>query len=83
MTGKGRGRKRGPMAGRWLVGLGALLFAGLTLYVLTVGKPPATGSAVSESTRPSGPAQAPPAMDQIDAKSREAMRELLREAEED
>ena len=54
----------------WLVGLGALFVAGLALYVLTVGKPPAS------SERP-----AEPVMDEIDDESREAMREFLRESE--
>ena len=58
--------------GRWLVGLGALLIAGLALYVLTIGKPPASSKELMR-----------PAMDEIDAESRAAMRKLLREQGED
>ncbi len=58
--------------GRWLLGLGALLIAALALYVLTVRRPPAS---LQETLLP--------AMDEIDAESRAAMRELLREQEED
>ncbi len=64
--------KVGGKVGRWLVGLGALLVAGLAIYVLTIGKPPASSRAGSQ-----------PAMDEIDEKSRAAMRELLRDVEED
>ncbi len=58
--------------GRWLVGLGALLIAALAIYVLTRGGPEIAPGANST-----------PAMDEIDAESRAAMRELLRRAEED
>ena len=59
------------MNGRnWLVGLGALFVAGLALYVLTVGKPPASSERSAQ-----------PVMDEIDDESREAMRELLRESD--
>ncbi len=59
--------------GRWLLGLGALLIAALALYVvLTVRRPPAS---LPETLRP--------AMDEIDAESRAAMRKLLREQGED
>ena len=58
--------------GRWLVGLGALLVAALALYVLTVQRSPGS---LEETLQP--------AMDEIDAESRAAMRELLREAGED
>jgi hypothetical protein len=58
--------------GRWLVGLAALLLAALALYVLTIGKPPASSKPTQQS-----------AMDEIDAKSRAAMREFLREQGED
>ena len=58
--------------GRWLVGMGALLIAALALYVLTVGRTP---TSLEETLRP--------AMDEIDAESRAAMRELLREQGED
>lgn len=64
--------KSGGQVGRWLVGVGALLIAGLALYVLTIGKPPASSQGVAE-----------PAMDEIDAESRAAMRDLLRETEKD
>jgi hypothetical protein len=64
--------KGGGQVGRWLVGLGALLVAALALYVLMIGKPPA--SSIDVST---------PAMDEIDAESRAAMRDLLRETEGD
>jgi len=60
----------GGKVGRWLVGVGALLVAIGALYVLTIGKPPA-------SSTPSDLAR--PAMDEIDEKSRAAMRDLLRE----
>ena len=55
---------------RWLVGLGALFVAGLALYVLTIGKPPASSMDASA-----------PVMDEIDDQSRAAMRDLLRETE--
>lgn len=52
---------------RWIVGAGALLVAALALYVLmNVGGEP---EAIE------------PALDDIDAESRAAMRELLRDAE--
>ena len=60
----------GGKFGRWLVGVGALLVAIGALYVLTIGKPPAS-SRSSEQQRP--------AMDEIDEESRAAMRDLLRE----
>ena len=58
--------------GRWLVGLGALLIAALAFYVLMIGKPPESSNQMRR-----------PAMDEIDAESRAAMRELLRETGED
>ena len=58
--------------GRWLVGLAALLLAALALYVLMIGKPPASSKQTLQ-----------PAMDEIDAQSRAAMREFLREQGED
>ena len=48
------------------------LIQGIALYVLTIGKPPASST---EMLRP--------AMDEIDAESRAAMRELLRAQGED
>jgi hypothetical protein len=54
------------------VGLAALLLAALALYVLTIGKPPASSKQTLQ-----------PAMDEIDAQSRAAMREFLREQGED
>jgi hypothetical protein len=62
----------GGKGGRWLVGLGALFVAILALYVLMIGKPPASSGTAAR-----------PAMDEIDAKSRAEMRDLLRKAEED
>lgn len=67
----------------WVV-VGALVIAGLAVYVLTVGKP----SASTRKATPPAASRAPvveraPAMDQIDEESREAMRELLRHADED
>jgi hypothetical protein len=68
--------------GRWFVGLGALFVAGLALYVLMGGFPVERGPAKGASSggsihRPTQPI-APP-LDEIDAKSREAMRDLLKE----
>ena len=58
---------------RWIVGAGALLVAAIAFYVLlNVGSP----DAASRSERQ-------PALDDIDAESRAAMRELLREAGEE
>lgn len=84
--------------GRLTIGLGALLVAGLALYVLTstgqrdgagtkawnagsnaanaAGQPGTRGS-----DRPLRPAPDAPALDEIDADSRKAMRDLLREAD--
>jgi len=60
----------GGKVGRWVAGVGALLVAILALYVLTIGKPPASSTASER-----------PAMDEIDEESRAAMRDLLREDE--
>jgi len=60
---------------RWFVGIGALLMALLALYVLTRGVP---GAGEQRSASPGGASS--PAMDEIDAQSREAMREILRDA---
>jgi hypothetical protein len=57
---------------RWLVGLGALAVALAALYLLVVQ---------SETPDRSNPNES--AMDEIDAESREAMRNLLREAGKD
>ena len=56
---------------RWIVGLGALGLAVVALYVLF------------GTQQESLPVHSEPAMDEIDAESREAMRELLREAGEE
>jgi hypothetical protein len=56
---------------RWIVGLGALGLAVAALYVLF---------GTQQETLP---VRSEPAMDEIDAESREAMRELLREAGEE
>jgi len=53
---------------RWLVGGGALLIAGAALFLLL-----SAGSGTPEGS-------ASPALDDIDAESRKAMRELLRDA---
>jgi hypothetical protein len=58
--------------GRWLVVLGALLIAGVALYVLATGEP-----------RVSSPTATTPIMDEIDADSRAEMRKLLRDSGED
>jgi len=60
------------MGQRWIVGLGALLVAAVALYLLMTGTKPGSGSeTMMEISRP--------ALDDIDAKSRSAMRDLLRE----
>ncbi|GEM_PF-3484158 len=59
---------------RWIVSLSALGVAILAIYVLVKG-----GGGHSTSIAPGEPAQQR-ALDDIDAKSREAMRELLRDA---
>ena len=64
----------GGKVGRWIVGVGALLVAIAALYVLTIAKPPASSRAGDRT---------PAAMDEIDEESRAAMRELLREEDED
>ncbi|MEZ7978241.1 MAG: hypothetical protein QMC74_00905 [Myxococcota bacterium] len=65
---------------RWIVAAGALLVAVVAFYVLlNVGGVGSSSSAVSTGgTVSSGGAQ--PALDDIDAESRAAMRDLLREA---
>jgi hypothetical protein len=67
-----------PMCGanmRWIIGAGSLLVAGVAFYVLmNVG---------SAGELPNGPVRPGPALDEIDAESRAAMRELLRDAGEE
>ena len=65
---------------RWIVAAGSLLVAVVAFYVLlNVGGVGSSSSAVSSGgTVSSGGAQ--PALDDIDAESRAAMRDLLREA---
>ncbi|MFP6656084.1 MAG: hypothetical protein VCB25_10690 [Myxococcota bacterium] len=58
---------------RGIVGLGALLVAAVALYLVL------TGSKDPEWT--SLPEMSQPALDEIDAESRAAMRDLLRETE--
>jgi len=59
---------------RWVVVVGALVVALAAFYVLMRGAPV---DAPRRANERSGPA-----LDDIDAKSREAMRELLRDADE-
>jgi hypothetical protein len=60
---------------RWIIGAGSLLVAGVAFYVLmNVG---------SAGELPNGPVRSGPALDEIDAESRAAMRELLRDAGEE
>ena len=61
------GKTSGSRKWRWVVGVGALLIAAVALLTL-------------RSTGPESPALGEPAaLDEIDAESRQAMRELLRE----
>ena len=60
---------------RWIVGVGALVVAALAFYVLMNAGSPSSGI--------DGAADSQPALDEIDAKSRAAMRELLRDAGEE
>jgi hypothetical protein len=57
---------------RWLIGLGALMVAGVALYLVLAGAGQPNSATLMEISQP--------ALDDIDAKSRSAMRELLREA---
>ena len=68
---------------RWLLGLGALLIAALAFYVLTMGDPPESSRVSSPAARTYPVPKVPekPAMDEIDAKSRARMRDLLRDAD--
>jgi hypothetical protein len=59
------------MGQRWFVGLGALLVAGVALYLLLTGTKGHDSETMMEISEP--------ALDEIDAKSRSAMRDLLRE----
>ena len=60
------------MGQRWIVGLGALMVAGIALYLLLTGTKGHDSETMMEISRP--------ALDDIDAKSRSAMRDLLRES---
>ncbi len=57
---------------RWIIGLGALLVAGIALYLVLVGADQPSSETLMEISQP--------ALDDIDAKSRSTMRDLLREA---
>lgn len=64
------------------MGLAALFVAGVAIYVLTIGQPRTSDR--SRGTRsPAESGSDRPAMDEIDPESRAAMRELLRQVEED
>jgi hypothetical protein len=65
--------KIGMFGARWIVGLAALLLAAMALYLLLMGKQEPELASMPEMSRP--------ALDQIDAESRSAMRALLRETE--
>jgi len=56
---------------RWIVALGALLVAGVALYLLLMGTRGHDSETMMEFSRP--------ALDDIDDKSRSEMRDLLRE----
>ena len=63
----------GLAKGRWIVGAGAVLIGAVAFYVLMNGgvrEPAVKGRAAGNQ----------PALDDIDAESRAAMRDLLREA---
>ena len=85
MARSGRGARKADGSGslRWIVGGSALLLAGLALYVLLTASGNDREPAVSKERagdREAGRSRE--ALDDIDAKSREAMRDLLREAGE-
>ena len=63
---------------RWIVGAGALLVAAGAFYVLMN-----SGGPVDRRGDESLPPLSKPALDEIDAESRAAMRELLRDAGEE
>ena len=69
--------------GRWLVGIGALVIAGLAFYVLIVAKPLSIDPDQKRKAKAAPSARTAPAMDQIDSESRDAMRDLLRKEDED
>ena len=56
---------------RWVVGLGALLVAAIALYMVLTGTKGHDSETLLELSQP--------ALDDIDAKSRSAMRDLLRD----
>lgn len=60
---------------RWIVTIGALGLAGAAMYVLFFAE-----GGVGDRLPVIPPASEGPALDEIDAKSRAAMRDLLREA---
>jgi hypothetical protein len=57
---------------RWIIGLGALVVAAIALYLVLPGTDHPGSETLLEMPQP--------ALDDIDAKSRSAMRDLLREA---
>ncbi len=70
------------LGARWLVGGGALLVAFLALYVLLHGGRPASEDDANDHGVRAGELRHP-ALDDIDARSRKAMRDLLRQADEE
>ena len=72
-SGRKAERSSGGGAVRWIVGVSALGLAMIAFYVLM--NEGAGNSRAAAEMQPSGPA-----LDDIDAKSREAMRDLLRDA---
>ena len=60
------------LGARWIIGLGALLVAGIAMYLVLAGADRPSSETLREISQP--------ALDDIDAKSRSAMRDLLREA---
>ena len=73
---------QGSARTRWAVGLSALLMAAIAFYVLlmTGGGPGRDAGSARESVGNARPDRAADSLDHIDAKSREAMRDLLRDA---
>jgi hypothetical protein len=57
---------------RWIIGLGALLVAGIAFYLVLAGAGQPSSETLMEISQP--------ALDDIDAKSRSAMRDLIRQA---
>lgn len=85
MARSGRGARKADGGGRlrWLVGGSALLLAGLALYVLmTVGGNDREPAVSKDRAGDREADRSREALDDIDAESREAMRDLLREAGE-